>query len=73
MMTREMMEELFEDYCVRYGLAWYEVFDSDLFDSVMTEIATAEGLTPEDGDLFDILFDRDPVFAEWYSGMAGDL
>ena len=41
MMTREMMENLFDDYCRRYDLAWYELFDGDLFDSVMTEIATA--------------------------------
>ena len=73
MMTREMMEDLFEDYCRRYDLAWYELFDGDLFDSVMTEIAIAEGLTPEDGDLLDALLTHDPVFAEWYEEMAGDL
>lgn len=73
MMNREMMENLFEDYCRRYDLAWYELFDSDLFCSVMTEIATAEGLTAEDGDLLDVLLDRDPVFADWYNEMAGDL
>ncbi len=73
MMTREMMEEIFEGYCERNGMAWYEVFDGDLFDFVMTDIATAEGLTPEDGDLLDTLLDRDPVFAEWYGEMAGDL
>ena len=73
MMTREMMEEIFEDYCRRYDLAWYELFDGDLFDSVMTEIATAEGFTPADGDLLDVLLDRDSVFAEWYYEMAGDL
>lgn len=72
-MTREQMEELFESYCARYDLAWYELFDSDLFCSVMTEIAAAEGFTAEDGDLLDILLDNDPVFAEWYSEMAGDL
>ena len=73
MMTREMMEEIFEGYCVRYDMDWYEVFDGDLFESVMTEIATAEGFTPDDGDLLDVLLDRDPVFAEWYEEMAGDL
>ena len=52
MMTREMMEEIFEGYCVRYDMDWYEVFD---------------------GDLLDVLLDRDPVFAEWYEEMAGDL
>lgn len=72
-MTREMMEEIFEGYCERYDMAWYEVFDGDLFDSVMTEIATAEGFTPEDGDLLDVLLTHDPVFAEWYDEMAGDL
>ncbi len=73
MMDREMMEALFEDYCERYGLAWYELFDGDLFLSVVTEIALAEGISPEDGDLLDLLLDRDPVFAEWYGEMAGDL
>lgn len=72
-MAREMMEEIFEGYCERYDMAWYEVFDGDLFCSVMTEIAEAEGFTSEDGDLLDLLLDRDPVFAEWYSEMAGDL
>lgn len=74
MMTREMMEEIFEGYCARYDLAWYEVFDGDLFCSVMTDIATAEGLTPEDGeDLLDLLLTRDETFADWYYEMAGDL
>lgn len=72
-MTREMMEEIFEGYCERYNLSWYEVFDGDLFDSVMVEIATAEGFTEEDGDLLDVLFENDPVFVEWYNEMAGDL
>lgn len=71
-MTREMMDEIFEDYCRRYDLAWYELFDSDLFLSVMTDIVRAEGL-PEDGDLYDVLFENDPVFTEWYNTMAGDL
>lgn len=74
MMTREMMEEIFEDYCGRYDLDWYELFDSDMFLDVATEIAIRAGLEiDETADEIDFLMESLPEFAVWYSEMAMDL
>ena len=74
MMNSEMMTKIFSDYCEKYGKEWYEVFDSDLFLSVLTEIADRAGIayTTED-DPIDLLWDKIPDFGEWYNTMAMDL
>ena len=45
---------------------WYEVFDSELFDTVEKEIADIIGITVDE------LYDRQD-FSKWYDEMYGDL
>ena len=53
---------------------WYEVFDSDLFDEMLDEIARRAGITwDDDDDLFDLVDQHVDGFAQWYGDMAEDL
>lgn len=53
---------------------WYSIFDSDLFNEVVEEIAHRAGLTWDDNDdVFDLVFDNVEGFEEWYNEMAEDL
>ena len=60
----EIFDEIFDEVCVEFGLAWYEVFDSERFDEVERRI----GERFHESDCFDI-----EGFPEWYEQYALDL
>ena len=71
----EKFEEIFWMVGERYNVnEWYEIFDSELFDEVIEEIARVNGLKwSEDDDVFDLVDDNVEGFADWYHEMAEDL
>lgn len=61
---RDMFEEVFMEVAEEHDAeAWYEVFDSDLFDIVCDRISARLGHDCQDDD----------EFVEWESEMAMDL
>ena len=66
MMNREMMEEIFEEFCIEHDMAWYEVFDGDLMEEVNARICSVAGWTMEE------LEDNDD-WCNWTGDMAMDL
>ena len=53
---------------------WWNIFDTDLFNEVLDEIARQAGLLwNDDDDLFDLVDMNVEGFSDWYSEMAGDL
>ena len=53
---------------------WWEIFDSELFDEVMEEIARRAGIIWNyDDDLLDLEDDNVVGFCDWYSEMADEL
>ena len=75
MMNREMMEEIFENVCRENNMAWYEVFDGDLFEQVCETIARAMGLDIGEYDSWREMLDWEVggEFSEWIGEMGGDL
>ena len=75
MINREMMEEIFEGVCRENNMAWYEVFDGDLFEVVCEKIARAMGLDIGDYDTWCDMLDWEVggEFSEWINEMGGDL
>lgn len=75
MMNREMMEEIFENVCRENGMAWYEVFDGDLFEVVCEMIAVKMGLNIGEYDTWCEMLDWEVggEFTAWISEMGEDL
>ena len=53
--------------------AWYEVYDSEVFDEVMEKIAYVAGLVGTDDDLYAALCDNVEGFEAWEQEMAEEL
>lgn len=64
---KEKMEIIFEEICEGMGKAWYEVYDSNLFEEVKRIIATQLF----EGNLQKLENNKD--FQEWDKTMAWDL
>lgn len=66
MMNREMMEEIFENYCCEHDMAWYEVFDGDQMDEVNRLIRERAGWSEEE-------MENNFEWCDWMGDMAMDL
>ena len=54
--------------------AWYEIYDSEVFDEVMEKIVCAAGLVwTDDDDLYMMLCDNVEGFEAWEQEMAEEL
>lgn len=75
MMNESIFEEIFDEVATELNVsAWYELFDSDKYDVVITRIGERFGYETEDTEaLFDELFDTLDGFADWHNTMAMDL
>lgn len=66
MMNREMMEEIFEEFCNENDMAWYEVFDGDKMEEVNARICSVAGWTMEE-------LENNDDWCDWTGDMAMDL
>ena len=75
MMNEATFEEIFDEVMTELGIsAWYDLFDSDDYNLVVTRIGERFGYETEDAEtLFDEMFESLEGFADWHNTMAMDL